>query len=119
MKMPTLSRQMMKGLQDCTACHDVCLETMDYCLTRGGDFAEPSFQRLVADCAQICRTTADFVTRGSEFFAAAAALCVEVCERCENACERLGDAQLVECAEACRAASATCREIARSGDGAF
>ena len=51
-------------IANCTECHRVCLETMEYCLRMGGvGHAAPAHIRLFADCAQICQTNADFMMR--------------------------------------------------------
>lgn len=119
MKIEEMNETAIRAIRDCIACHEVCLETIDYCLSRGGDYAEPAQQRLMADCAQICRLAADFMTRGSEYDRDSAAFCADVCDRCANACEVFGDAQMVECAEACREVSSACREFVETTDEPF
>ena len=96
-----------------TECHRVCLETMDYCLRLGGAYVALTHIRLLADCAQICQTNADFMMRGSEFQEVCAA-CAEVCSRCGNNCALINpdDAQMQECAEVCLRCAAICGEIA-------
>jgi len=99
---------------NCMECHRVCLETMEYCLRLGRrGHAAPAVLRLLADCAQICQTNADFMTRGSEVQEVFAA-CAEVCSRCGNTCALIDpeDTQLQECAEICLRCAAICGEIA-------
>ena len=101
-------------IANCTECHRVCLETMEYCLRMGRrGHAAPAHIRLLADCAQICQTNADFMMRGSVFTEVCAA-CAEVCSRCGNDCALIDpdDAQMQECAEICLRCAAICGEIA-------
>lgn len=100
-------------IANCTECHRVCLETMEYCLRMGGEHAALTHIRLLIDCAQICQTNADFMMRGSEF-AEICAACAEVCSRCGNNCALIDpdDAQMQECAEVCLRCAAICGEIA-------
>jgi len=100
-------------IANCTECHRVCLETMQYCLRMGGVYATLSHIRLLADCAQICQTNAEFMMRGSEFQEVSAA-CAEVCSRCGNNCALIDpdDARIQECAEVCLRCAALCGEIA-------
>ncbi len=99
---------------NCTECHRVCLETMQYCLSMGGEHAAMTRILLLADCAQICQTSADFMMRGSELHKEVCAACAEVCSRCGNhfALIDADDEQMQECAEVCLRCAATCGEMA-------
>ena len=35
------SQAMNECIDNCTQCHDICLETINYCLTKGGAHATP------------------------------------------------------------------------------
>ncbi|WP_203736611.1 four-helix bundle copper-binding protein [Catellatospora chokoriensis] len=76
-------------------CHRICEETITHGLQAGGNHVEAAHIRLLTDCADICRTAADFMARGSEFHAAVCAVCADVCERCAIDCERFGDDSLM------------------------
>lgn len=100
-------------IEACTTCHQVCVETVSYCLQQGGDHAAPEHIRLLLDCAEICQTSANFMVRGSEHHALTCGVCAEICEMCAESCEALGeDAQMQRCAEECRRCAASCREMA-------
>ena len=58
-------QDMQHCIQECTDCHQVCLRTIQHCLGMGGKHAEQQHIRLMADCAQICAVSADFMLRGS------------------------------------------------------
>lgn len=101
-------------IENCTACHAACLETMAHCLGRGGAHAARDHIRLLADCADICRTSADFMLRGSAHHAAVCAVCAEICELCAAECEAFpdADAMMRDCADACRRCAASCAQMA-------
>lgn len=103
-------------IRNCTECHRICLETVVYCLKLGGAHAEPEHIRLLLDCADICRTSADFMIRGSDMHALTCGTCAEVCERCAADCEQMGvdDAHLKQCAEVCRRCAESCRQMTKA-----
>jgi hypothetical protein len=104
---------MHECIQDCRDCHDTCLETLAYCLQKGGKHAEMEHIRLLLDCSQICQTSADFMLRGSNFHARTCAVCAEVCDQCMRDCQQLGDdARMKQCADTCRRCAESCRKMA-------
>jgi len=107
------SQDMQQCIQNCQDCHDICLETVAYCLTKGGKHAEAAHIRLLLDCAEICQTSANFMVRGSSLHPQTCGVCAEVCERCAEDCERFGDdATMRECADMCRRCAESCRKMA-------
>lgn len=106
-----LSDEMEECVRDCLNAHRVCVDTLVYCLERG-DLAGRLARELL-DCAEMCETAAHFLLRGSELHPRACALCAEVCAVLADACDEFADdPQLRVCADACRAASASCRAVA-------
>jgi hypothetical protein len=98
--------------QSCTACADACLgehdvEALIRCI------------RLNLDCADVCATTGNVLSREVEFEPALAKAvleaCVEACRVCGDECER--HAEHMEhcrvCADACRACEGACNEVLR------
>lgn len=118
--MPHGSRneEMQRCIDECKNCHDVCLETIAHCLEMGGEHAEPAHIRLLADCAEICQTSANFMIRGSDVHGFTCAACAEICDRCARECERFDDDFMKQCAEACRRCAESCREMARTAKAA-
>jgi hypothetical protein len=103
---------MQECIENCTECHRVCLETVTHCLQQGGAHAEASHIRLLLDCVQICQTSADFMSRGSELHAQTCGVCADICERCARDCERWGeDPQMKACAEVCRRCATSCHQM--------
>lgn len=104
---------MKECIDNCTECHHICLETVAYCLSKGGRHAEAAHIRTLLDCAELCQTSADFMLRNSALHGRTCELCAEACERCAQSCEAFGnDAQMKKCAEICRRCAKTCREMA-------
>jgi hypothetical protein len=96
--------------QSCTACADACLgeqdvQTLVRCI------------RLNLDCADVCATTGNVLSRQTEFDAtlarAVVQACAEACRVCGGECER--HAEHMEhcrvCAESCRDCEQACNEI--------
>jgi len=104
---------MGSGIDAALDCHTVCLETITHCLTNGGDHARPDHIKLLLDCAEICQTAGNFMTRESEVHALTCEACAEICERCAASCEAMGDDEMMRrCAEACRRCAESCRHMA-------
>ena len=68
--------------QNCTNCHNICVETIAHCLQMGGKHVEAAHLKSLLDCADTCRISADFMLRGSAIYAQACGLCAEACARC-------------------------------------
>ena len=100
-------------IRACTECHETCLRTIDHCLRMGGPHAAPDHIALLATCADICRTSADAMLRGTHVHRHTCAACAEICDACARACEALGnDEAMRRCAEACRRCADSCRRMA-------
>jgi hypothetical protein len=102
---------MQECIDNCLQCYRICQETaMNHCLEKGGKFVEPQHFRLMLSCAEICRTSADFMLSGSDLHAETCAVCADVCEACAESCEQLGE--MDECVRICRLCAESCREMA-------
>lgn len=103
-------------IANCSDCHRICLETLSHCLAAGGRHAQPDHIRLLIDCAEICRTSADFMIRESPLHRLTCGTCAEICARCAEDCAAMGeDPAMALCAEACRRCAESCRTMAASG----
>jgi hypothetical protein len=82
----------------------------------GGKHAEQAHVRVMADCAQICAVSADFMLRASDLHGRTCGVCAEACERCADDCDRVGgggqDPRMKQCADLCRRCAASCRRMA-------
>lgn len=99
---------------ECEKANRACLETLRYCLERGGSHAAPAHVRMLMDCAEICQVTANFMLRGSAVHGIACGACAEICNLCADTCETFsGDSKMAECADICRTCAKSCREMAK------
>jgi hypothetical protein len=113
----TNNRDMQECIERCQECADICLKTSTHCLKMGGEHAAPAHQVLLHDCAQVCATSAAFMSRMSHHHAVLCRACAEVCAACADDCERLagGDRMMTQCADACRRCAQSCEHMASAG----
>jgi Domain of Unknown Function (DUF326) len=109
----TMSEQMNQVeqcVQSCLDSHRICLEAITHCLQKGGKQASEKHIRLLQDCAEICDTGANFITRNSDLHITICSTCAEVCLRCAESCERFGDDDLMKlCGKTCRRCADYCQ----------
>lgn len=99
-------------IQDCLECYSTCLETVNYCLQQGGKHATPEHINILMDCAEICRTSANFMLRGSSFHAYTCDVCAEICIVCADECAPFSaDEQMQACADICRRCADSCEAM--------
>lgn len=110
--MAHINSEMRACIEACHACHHVCVETVTHCLAMGGKHAEAGHVSTLLDCAQICDTSADFMTRGSAHHPAVCEVCAEVCNACAESCADLEGAEMKRCADECRRCAEQCRAMA-------
>lgn len=109
----TISQAMRQCIEECTECHNTCTETVQHSLLVGGDYASPQLIKTLLDCAQICQTSADFLSRGSEYHTGTCAVCAEVCRACERECRRMeSDEVMKKCADVCARCAESCEKMA-------
>ena len=100
-------------IANCRECATVCLQTARHCLDLAGEHAAAAHIVTLLDCADICFTSAAFMSRGSDMHQRTCEVCAEACERCAEACERFpDDATMRACAEMCRRCAESCRRMA-------
>lgn len=100
------NKALLDTLKDCEAecnhCTIACLEEQDIQMLA-------TCIKLDIDCAEICRTTASFIERGSEHADHLLKACAEICEACAEECEKHTQMEHCEkCAEACRRCAEAC-----------
>lgn len=104
---------MQACIEECQRCATVCAQTLHDCLEKGGKHVAAAHVIALVDCAEICRTSASFLSRGSERHAATCRACAEICRACEASCRSMGDDKMMqECAEACRRCAESCEKMA-------
>lgn len=65
--------------------------------------------KLMTDCIQICQTTADFMTRNSQFNEQIGEICAIICEACSDSCRKYDTEEMQHCADLCRKCANYCR----------
>ncbi len=109
--MNQLSEETRVCIETCLECHATCYGMlMTHCIEMGGEHARPQHVRLMMDCAEICLTAANAMSRKSQFHKQICALCAEVCEACADDCAKLQGME--ECVIMCRACAKACSEMA-------
>ena len=105
---------MEQCIDNCTNCHRICLETAArHFRGERSPRLDESLVRLLLDCAEICRTSADFMIRGSELHPHTCRACAAVCARCADECDRMGeDPYMAACSEICRRCALSCADMA-------
>src|SRR3546814_15949511 len=96
---------MNECIDNCTQCHAICLETINYCLTKGGEHAAPQHIALLASCADICATRASAMLRGADIHTVICGACPEACRQCAKDCEAMGVAGILRFGGNCRPAA--------------
>lgn len=106
--------QMRECIKICSECHAICLETIHHCLHMGGKHAEPHHIRLMADCTEICQTSANFMLRGSDMHQHTCRACAAVCRRCAEDCMKIDgkDEHMKKCADQCNKCAESCQKMA-------
>ena len=105
-----LDAQTTTAVDQALFCYKTCHGmAMTHCLGAGGAHAEPDHLRLMAACAEICRTTAHLLLMDSGHGRHMARECAEVCEVCATDCARVGDME--SCVAACRACAKACAAL--------
>lgn len=115
--MPGMSSGTMTAescIESCWQSHVMCLQTERYCIEAGGTHVMPAHLALLADCAEMCRTTADSLLRRSRQHAAICIACAQLCDACAEDCEAFkDDARMLACARSCHGCAGHCREMSR------
>ena len=98
---------------ECMECHRVCMETVAHSLRQGEPYVEAEHLRLLLDCAQICQTGIDFITRGSDTVCQICEVAAYICEKTAVSCSRWADTdpQMKRCADVCERCAECCRRI--------
>jgi hypothetical protein len=112
--MPTgnLHQELSGCIADCDECARACSHLVTYCLNLGGAHADASHIRLLLDCAGICRTASEFMSRTSTLHGMVCQVCARICDRCATDCARFDDDQeMASCAAACRKCAESCRAM--------
>jgi hypothetical protein len=110
-----MSDEMQQCIENCLDCHKVCEQLIPYCLNKGGMHAERKHIQALADCAEICRTSAHFMMWNSDLHAKVCGVCSEACIKCAIDCEGMSSDDMMKmCASVCRKCADSCRAMSLS-----
>ena len=107
-----MGADMKKCIEECQSCSSVCTETVRHCLDMGGRHAEAGHITTMLDCAEICRTSANFMLRHSALHTETCTACAVVCRACEASCRELDGPEMKRCAEECARCAESCERMA-------
>lgn len=106
-----MKQRMEDCIQNCWNCYQICVETRNYCLEKGGEHANPSHISTLTDCIEMCKMATDFMLRNSDFHIDICGICADACDRCAESCESRQDPQMQACADMCRTCQESCEEM--------
>ena len=49
----SMTNEMQICVNACMECHKMCLETMTYCMTKGGKYMDITMMTMLRDCAEM------------------------------------------------------------------
>ena len=107
-----MTETVQQCIQNCTECHNICVETLAYCTGMGGKHTQAAHLKSLMDCIDTCATSANLMLRNSELHPQMCGVCADACERCATSCEQFGDdAQMKACAEVCHRCAKSCQQM--------
>lgn len=91
------------------ACISSCLDCFRSCM---GEVDAIDCSNSAFDCMEVCKALRSLLSGDSPLVSELAAVCVEACLRCAEACEaHSGDPECVDCAAACRECARLVQEL--------
>jgi hypothetical protein len=106
-----ITAEMRACIDACTACHHACLETESAYMRPQGRRLEVERFALLADCAEMCETTANFLLSASTRSALLCRTCAEFCDLTARSCDEVDEPAFAACARAARRCAETCRAM--------
>ena len=100
-------------ISNCHQTHKSCMEAVSHCLEKGGRHASKEHIVSMVDCATLCQTSTDFMSRQSPLHQEVCRVCAESCEKCAQHCDSFDDDFMKKTAEIIRRSAASCRQMAQ------
>ncbi len=111
---PMLSPVLRHNVEICMEAHRSCVELEARARLMDDLRVDRALLRVIRECAEICRLTAESALHDSESRPALAMACVEVSRRCAEDCARIqGNAAMQSCADYCARAVLACQRLSR------
>lgn len=90
---------------NCDSCANFSAKTLNYCVSKKGEYGKATLTNALKDCIGACKSTSDFIARGSKYQKDSAAITIKACNELIKACGGSGvsgDVQMKACADECR-----------------
>lgn len=100
-------------LQACLHCQQVCRKTAFDMSPAAASEANADDIRMLFECAELCRLSADWQLSGSQYSRQICAVCAQVCRECESRC--VGKIDMEECEYVCRRCAESCEAMSAMG----
>ncbi|OXS94238.1 MULTISPECIES: four-helix bundle copper-binding protein [Burkholderiaceae] len=94
--------QFQSCIDACYSCATACDHCAISCLNEQDVKAMARCIKLDMDCAQICRLSASYMARDSEFARKMCKICADICEACGRECAKHQMDHCQHCAKACQ-----------------
>jgi hypothetical protein len=99
-------------IDECAECAALCRELVNFCL--GPDAPQPfdrGHVRLLLDCADLSRTCADMLGRGTDLHEEMCRLVVDVTRLAAQSCRHFASPESLLCAESCERTADACETL--------
>jgi hypothetical protein len=117
MSMPTMAETtsaLKQNMKDCMEAHISCVELEARAREMDDLRVDSTLLRVIRECAEMCRLTAEAALHDSDSRPALAKACVEVSRRCAEDCARFrGNVEMQRTADVCARAVLACQRLAR------
>lgn len=108
--MREMDQKTKAGVEICLNCYKTCFtHAMMSAGAIGGHVTPPHFELLMA-CSSICKTSADLMIIGTEYYKRTCLECAQICRECAARCSKVTGME--ECADACTQCATSCEQIA-------
>lgn len=102
---------MQSCIDACSKCVQICQECLNMCLQEDDVRKRMNCIKTLQDCAEICSTTACFMSRGSGNIKHIWNACAIICDQCSSECGIFSDNHCQACADTCRQCADECRNM--------
>lgn len=106
-----LNPHLKECIEKCLNCQRVCLETIQQCLSLGGEHVMKEHIALLMVCADICQTSARAMSLGAESHIVLCHACSQICQDCAKSCASMGDEFMQICARICEECADWCARM--------
>lgn len=84
-------RQMQLSADHCLECFRACSEAMAHTIDLRRQHWEHEHYRILLDCIDVCKTTAGFLIRQSDYYKDICSVCALICKETTKCCQEFGN----------------------------